>query len=518
MNLVFKWSTLALAAISSWANANEDQQCANLSFQQSEDYVIDIAAVDSKPVEFNRTAQQIRNGAVQYQIAPGEHAITFIQYPVSFFKADRFDGRYRQRTKDFDALKMKVAYIKVAADHNFQVGLTENSENAAFKIIAQQQQPCIVDSEKLLGKSNSLYVDNEPLPSHMEQSLLDIMMRLNHYHQNTINTQTNVMPIKTDGYFGAVIDDKYTNDGQIKVLSILPFSLAANIGLKSGDVISQLGEQQVDQNQGSARELFNEYIKSRGYQAELKFQVLRNGAAVGVTGENRVPIIPGSNYFLDEAEVEPFEIINTQKIDSTLEFDYERQILALQRYYESKGINADHIRLTRAKSVSKSLGLKGKALRGKGLLVSAVESNSPLSKLGVKAGDIIVSGANKALLTDSVKTFLSEVQNWQPHQKIFLSVMRTGDIVELSGVYQPDYIPAFSVMFDMHSEKYIQQAQDKPRNRFVRDSIIRVVAERENIISMPASSYVGHSSIGHNRVNSGNNSGNSGSGNNSTKN
>jgi len=464
MNLVSKIATMGLVTLSINSYADESKQCSTIVIDQSDDFILDIGKVDSKPVEMKKNYRKIMSGRTEYQVAPGEHVISFLQYPKAYFQMTKSHFGPRASGKGLVDVKLKVMHIDIKPDHQLKVGLTENSDSAALTLISQKQELCVKKKNNFIGFENTLYVDKEPLPVQLNQRLSRVMKRIKDYHQQTKSYEANVTPISMDEYFGTVIDDNFSESNHIKVLSVLPFSLAAKLGLKSGDLITKLANKPVDVSKGNPRALFDRYLLAGvKYYDPIILQVIRNNEVLELRKDKRLTIIPGSHYSFNTAAVQPMQITNTKKMDPQLAFDYHREILALHSYYEAKGITADKVRLFRDKTVSKSLGIKGKELGGVGLLILSIAENSPMKKLGLNKNDIIIGINNAEELIDTVSLLLSQVEKLQMHDKVSLLVKRAGKEQELKGIFQPEMVPGFSLALDMNAEQYIKDYRKRYR-------------------------------------------------------
>ncbi|WP_206483173.1 PDZ domain-containing protein [Thalassotalea sp. G2M2-11] len=447
-------------------NSYAKEQCSVLTFEQTDDFVLDLASVDSKPVLVSRNYREVMSGRHEYKIMPGEHSITLLQYPKSYYQLSNSDFAPRASAKGLVDVKIKVFHLKIDSGYKLTIGLTENSEFAPINLVNQQSTNCELQSDDIIfGKKDSLYVDNEPLPDELEQGLTRVMTRIRDYHQQERDFEANIVPTKIDEYFGSVIDDDYSDKNQIKILTVLPFSLAAELGLKSGDSIIGMGNRNITKNDGEPRDLFASYIKGVDYKAPLIFDVIRDHEKLKITGKKQFKIIPGSHYSFDNTTNQPLQITNRKRLDPKLAFAYDREMLALQEYYRTKDIKADYIRLHRDKRLSNSFGLKGKAIKGAGILVTFLTESSPMKKLGLKKDDLIITLGDGSKATDNIETLIAQTRAWQPNESVSMVVKRDGKSVELQGVYEPQYLPGYTLSLEVNAEKYINEARQELRKK-----------------------------------------------------
>ncbi|MDG1751592.1 MAG: PDZ domain-containing protein [Thalassotalea sp.] len=462
MNLVFKIIVFSVLLLSQQVSADETLQCSIFSINQNDEYILKIIAVDGQPLVEKASYRQIIDSRVTYQITPGEHTLTLRQYPKSYFQLMQSHFAPRASAKGAKDIKVKVIHLNVEPNYSFQIEMIDNSENSALHVNSFEPQVCkSVDEDNFIGEKSTIIVDKEPLPNLLEEKLNSLRTRLYQFHQHTLTNEANIIPIKVDEYFGSIIDDKYSQNNRIKVLSVLPFSIASSLGFKSGDDITHMGNEPINPDLGTSRELFENYIQTVKNNDLLIFTIARANKIKILEGKKRLIIIPNSYYHFKESNLKRLQITNNKKMDEQTTFDYERQIIALYEYYKSKGLVADQVKIYRNETESSNLGIQGKAIQDVGLLISSVKSMSPMDKIGLKASDIIVKATNKTLITDSAAALTSQTQQWRNGQLISIDVKRDGQFLELTGIFEAEFIPAFSLTIDLKSHEYMTELQKK---------------------------------------------------------
>jgi C-terminal processing protease CtpA/Prc len=462
MNLVFKLIIISFLLLSQQISANETLQCSTFSINQNDEYILKIIAVDGHPFIEKANYRKVIASRVTYQITPGEHTLTIRQYPKSYYQHMMSNFATRPSARGVEDIKVKVIHLKVESDYSFQIEMIDNNENSALHVNSFEPQICkSIDEGNFIGEKSTIIVDKEPLPNLLEEKLNSLRTHLYQFHQHTLTNEANIIPIKVDEYFGSIIDDNYSQNNRIKVLSVLPFSIASSLGFKSGDVITHMGNEPINPNLGTSRELFENYIQTVKNNDLLIFTISRANKIKILEGKKRLIIIPSSYYHFKESSLKGLQITNNKKMDEQTTFDYERQIIALYEYYKSKNMEADQVRIYRDKTESKNLGIQGKAIKGVGLLISSVKSMSPMDKIGLKAGDVIVKATDKNLITDSVASLISQTKHWHSGQSISLEVKRGEQLLVLSGTFEAEHIPAFSLTIDAKSHEYMAELQKK---------------------------------------------------------
>ena len=462
MNSVFKTIGIFLLLVNLPVLADEKRQCSTFSIQQNNDYILIIIAVDGHPLLEKLNYRRVLDSRVTYQITPGEHTLIIRQYPKSYYQHMKSNFAARPSTRSLEDIKVKEIHLNVEPDFNFQIEMVESNENSALHVNSFEPQVCVANDEvTFIDEKGTVLEDKLPLPELLEESLNNLREQLYQFHQSTLTNEANIVPIKIDEYFGSIIDDNYTQNNRIKVLSVLPFSLASNLGFKSGDEITHLGNEPINVDLGTSRELFESYIGKVRINDILKFTVNRADKSKVLEGRKQLIIIPSSYYHFKKHNVSQLQVTNNKKMDDQTTFEYQRQIIALSEYYKSKNVTADQVKIYRSKRENKNLGIQGRALAGIGLLINAVKSMSPMDKIGLQVGDVIVKATDKNVITDSAAALLSQTQHWHNGQLISLEVKRGEQLITLTGTFEVDYIPAFALTIMLKSHEYMTELQKK---------------------------------------------------------
>ena len=436
--------------------------CSTFTIKQNDDYILEVVGVDGKVLAKKANYRKTIDSRVTYQISSGEHTLTLLQYPKSYYQLKQSHFGPRASAKGREVVKEKYIHLNVLPNHHFQLEMIEKSEKAGIHINSFEKSTCKVSDEiTAIGGDNRLIIDKEPLPKLLEQQLTLIQKQLYQFHQQSQTNEVNLIPINIDQYFGSILDDEYTQNNHIKVLSVLPFSIASSLGFKSGDLITQLGGETINPDKASSRELFETYIGNVKFEHTMKFDIIRGGKKMEIEGIKQVAIIPASFYHFNQTTTNQLQLVNNKMMDPQTTFSYQRQIIALYDYYKAKNLAADQIKLYRDKSISKDLGIQGKALKGQGLLIYTVTRMSPMEKIGLQSGDIIVKATNENILTDNITALISQARHWQEGQIITLLVNREDKLIELTGQFEATEIPAFTLTIDLKSHEYLSEMRKK---------------------------------------------------------
>ena len=442
--------------------ADEKRECSTFSINQNNDYILKVIAVDGHPLLEKVNYRKVLDSRVTYQITPGEHTLIIRQYPKSYYQHMKSNFATRPSARGLEDIKVKEIHLNVEPDFNFQIEMIESNEKSALHVNSFEPQVCVANEEAtFIGEKSTVMEDKLPLPELLEENLNNLRERLYQFHQQTLTNEANIIPIKVDQYFGSIIDDNYSQNNLIKVLSVLPFSMASTLGFKSGDEITHMGNEPISSDLGTARELFESYIDKVHINDILKFTVKRENKSKVLEGRKQLIIIPSSYYHFKKHNVSQLEVTNNKKMDDQTTFEYQRQIIALSEYYKSKNVSADQVKIYRNKKESNNLGIQGRAVKGSGLLITSVKSKSPMDKIGLNKGDIIVKATDKTVITDSAAALLSQTQHWHNGQLISLEVKRGEQLITLTGTFDVGYIPAFALTIMLKSYEYMTELQKK---------------------------------------------------------
>ncbi|MFT6206897.1 MAG: C-terminal processing protease CtpA/Prc [Colwellia sp.] len=103
----------------------------------------------------------------------------------------------------------------------------------------------------------------------------------------------NVAPLEVDTDFGIVLDDDNT---RIKLLAVLPNSLADALGLVSSDIIIAMGGKPVDLKGTSAEDIVLSYLYSVKHNDALTMVVKRNDESIQLSHQYLPLAFPEASY------------------------------------------------------------------------------------------------------------------------------------------------------------------------------------------------------------------------------
>lgn len=481
MNLVYKSFTtinhhiihLLAATVILFSISANAQQCATISFSPIEIdgklYVTMIAGHNEKVQKIYKNKASILAGTHQYYLAEGKHILNLEQWSASKYEKLRYNNRIHKKYMPINQLFQDVQ-INVIAGQHYQFELLTNKDHSGLlKLKTTSAQPCTEEEDLILSsKKNTVNVDilNSPLlPRPLEYRLRRMMTKLDDYHPKNIDKAfTNWIPSKFIGLLGTFIDDDYSLDGNaLKVLSVLPYSLANKLKLVSGDNITHLNDIKIKASNKTPNQQFDEYFSALNIGEEIKITVQRNNKEQTLTGDFMPMITPALTYQVhigDSLIKSPQVVINSTELPEKIEFEFKQLMLHLSDYYLSNGVTQSSVVISRDKLIDTDIGLSGGKValpNSVGLAIEQVTQHSFAEKFGLKKSDIIVKINNINITEDNINTLVNSLPTLKSSQQVSLTVQRKGRDVILKGTYEPITLVGFHLAIDLQS---IQDGRD----------------------------------------------------------
>jgi len=474
-----------------------NEQCGVVNMSSNNEFVLDLLRIDNVDVYQRKSLNKMLEGRYTINLAPGMHVLNIGLIDKAEYKRLWMKGRSVNYAK---SLKGKLVRLDVDLNTHYSFALSEDNSTI---VVNEKESACSVATDgNIFDEELEEYIDNEPLPNQVETQLNSIMNRL----ANTLiggannNAVANILPLKVDQYFGTVIDDEYTENGTFKVLSVLPYSMAAHYGLRSGDEIIKLDDMTNFNQNTSARAVMNNFLSTAFENRKKKTRyinmtVLRNDKMIEIGGKFTANLIPQSAYTIGNVPAHN-KMVNYQELPEKLNFEYERFLLTLQDYYKTKGIIDKQVIVKRDRQRSKRIGFSGQEVIGQGLKVMGMENNSVLKSVGVMKGDLLLYLNDDEKLIDQARRFAESLNRLDENEAFSLTVLRNDKVVILSGDFQVNYTPSFALNIDMASIekglKLIKNAKfGNPLDRGIIHAKSRNQTSRSGHYSRPGASRVG---------------------------
>ena len=316
MNLAFKsiskvllltvtYSLLSLTKLSA-------SECATISFSgnevEGEGYVIVLVGSNGRAININGNLV----GIEEHYLEEGEHSLIIEVWNGNDYKKIRkfIARKNKNRGRLFKKIKVnnvmyeqkKIIKINVKADHNYNLELQGNLPENEVILQSKTKMKCNIGDQSLLLAKKNVKADtisgNTSLPEELEYRLRRVMAKIHKYHNegSEYKAYSNIVPVKFNDYFGTVIDKQYAVNGSLKVLSVLPYSVASKLGLASGDNIISFNGQPVKASQKSPTTKLTTYLSSIKLNKNISIQIIRNGNKLTLNTKNVPVVIPEISY------------------------------------------------------------------------------------------------------------------------------------------------------------------------------------------------------------------------------
>jgi C-terminal processing protease CtpA/Prc len=477
-----------------------NEQCGVVNMPSNNEFVLDLLRIDNEKSYKRKSLNKILDGRYTINLSPGTHVLN-----IGIFDKEEYKRLWMKGRSVNYAKSMKVELVRLNIKENTHYTFALSEDNSTIRVNENQSACSVEKGGEIFGEKWEEYIDNEPLPRKEEAQLNSIMNRLANTFTSgsTMNKVANVLPLKIDQYFGTVIDNEYTRMDSLKVLSVLPYSLAAHYGLRSGDEIITLDNIDVYKKGIMPREAMNNYLLAAFENPKKKTKyiniaVRRNNKNIEIGGKFNPNLIPQSAYYIGDVP-QHNKIINYQELPEKLNFEYERFLLTLKDYYQKKGITDKEIIVKRDRQRSKRIGFSGQEIIGQGLKVMSIEDNSVLKSIGVMKGDLLLYLNNDKKLIDQAGRFAKSLNRLAEKETFSLTVLRNSKAISLSGDFQANYTPSFALNIDMASiEKGLKLIKDEkfgdPANRRIKHQ--RIITRPIDRQAHPNDSRVGQVTTG----------------------
>lgn len=390
--------------------------------------------------------RKIINGDKTYYLASGEHELTVEYWDEKDFRrlyTKTIFGSKLPKDSIFVPIKMSTFKLKTFDNLAYKVDFKLNGE---VNITTKKIQ-CTLSGKQLLPAITvePLTIPDDILPEHLERRLRVVMNKM---LKN--GPKSGLIMSKISNYFGAVQDNNYQGrKGDIRVLTVLPYSLAYNLGLLSGDVIVGYG----DENYTTLAK----FLASLKFKNKIEINILRNENLIKLEMEYHPVVIPQVLYGNNEKATQK-DLITGVEFDAKLEFEFDQLLVEISDYYRKDNFKGK-LNLVRDNTLSPLFGLTGTLEKASPstyrIIVDHVHPTSAAEILGLKVGDKILSVNEKTMNTRDIKHINDILRNHQQGREYKVLLLRNGIETTLTGYYTASEFSAFSVIIDLDSiDKY----------------------------------------------------------------
>lgn len=376
------------------------------------------------------------------ELESGEHTLSFRQWtPVEY-------TRVAKERRSFHIVKqLPLIDFSLDFEAGFQYDLSISKEN---RISISSKRPidakCQENIERFLpAKSNEYFT--EKLPSHLVYALYVAMYEYQH-SQNTI--KQGYMPLSILDYFGGIVDSKYRNNNQLRVLAVTPFSLASDIGLKAGDYLTKLGNNKVSDSEVNGKLMLTNYISQQPFGAEISFEVIRNGKVIKLEG-NYIPVImPELKFGLSKFDKNP--LFFPAEFDKQVAKRFQSALIELSLLYGKEATGLFNIELPAIEDPK--YGVSGDIVwdnNGFGFVVSNVSNNSPAAALGLRKRDIISKINSNTIKSHNMSELSLQFLKLENNKPYSILIVRNGKKQLLKSIMKRRILPLVSLKIDFES-------------------------------------------------------------------
>ncbi len=477
------------------------QQCATINFPLTErsgkEYVALIVGHNDEMVEKYDNKDEISMGQHNYYLAEGKHTLVIEQWPVSKYKKLRYNNKIHKRYLPVE-IHSQVVQVNVIGNQHYQFEFLANKDNFTWVNLkkevskdcgAQKKKIYPAKKENLDEISLSTALLSEPL----EYRLRRMMTKISAYQTETkhAKSQSNIIPTQFNQIIGTVIDENYSLNGEaLKVLSVLPYSLANQLKLLSGDNITHLNDIKIQASAQSPNEKFGRYFSSLVIGEKIKITIIRDNKKQQLRGEY-VPIIsPEVTYQLSEDSLShhsPQTLINNTHLSGQISLELDQLVLELNDYYNEQGLTQPFIQISRDQSFDRNIGLSGnKVLLNDevGLAIENVDQESFAEKFGLKQGDVLVKINDIPITQGNLNDLVKSLTKLNVAEEISLTVKRANSYVTLTDFYQPLKLVGFTLNIDLQSGDNGLAMLDKLQKAY-KDNELRILRQQNSARNRP---------------------------------
>jgi len=467
------------------------QQCATINFSLTErdgkEYVALIVGHNDEMVEKYSNKNEISTGQHNYYLAQGKHTLVIEQWPVSKYKKLRHNNRIHKRYLPVQ-IHSQVVQINVINNQYYQFEFLANNDNSTWiKLKKEANKDCVAPKKKIFAaKKDNLDTSISTiavLPEPLEYRLRRMMTKVSAYQDNT---KSNIIPTQFNQIIGTVIDESYSLNGKaLKVLSVLPYSLANKLKLRSGDLITHLNDTEIQASDQSPNHRFGNYFSALVVGEKIKITIVRDNKKQQLRGEYVPLISPEVTYLLSEDSLShhtPQTLINNKHLSGQISLEFDQLVLELSDYYKEQGFNQPFIKISRDKSFDRNIGLSGNkvTLDGEvGLAIENIDQDSFAEKFGLKQADIIVKINDTPITKANLASLVESLTKLGAAEEVSLTVKRAGQYVTLTDFYQPLKLVAFTLNIDLQSGDNGLAMVDKLQKAY-KDNYLRILRQQNS--------------------------------------
>jgi hypothetical protein len=336
LKLVMVMASLPVLFLGQTAHASE---CSSISFDTSiikgKKVILELLGSNGIAIPQPKKYQKILKGNHEYYLSPGMHTLILNQWNKGEFSSYNKNLRRGRSVKNPPTPIQKTANIQIENNQHYQLVLTETEAGTMVEIADQKSSSC---SGKYIAnaKVNDPKLSVDALPAEIEQQLSLVMNSLSAYHKKTADKRddVNIVSRKLNDYFGTALAKEFIGN-KLQVNTVIPNTLADQIGLKKGDLITKIGENEPSTAGKTPAQVINAYLKDRTFGEKITLAVTRSGQSIELSGDYIPIVVPEAYYTVDK--MIKSGVINQSSLSAPLTFQFDQLLLAINNHYKKMG-------------------------------------------------------------------------------------------------------------------------------------------------------------------------------------
>ena len=451
------------------------KECATIEFfsteKTNEDFVYFISDHNGYRLSKSRNKYDIIEGEKIYYLESGTHKVVVERWPVDSFRKIRKGKKIKNKyiPKNITSQNL-ILNVEENYHYKFEFVLDE-AKQATIILKAKSVQSC-EKYRPLQAKDEIGQMDQPALSKDLEYRLRKLMTKIQSHHKSVASNENgNFFPLYINSFIGTTIDKDFVeNNTAIQVLSVLPYYLANNFNLMSGDKITHLNGVSINASNGTPSQLFNEYIKGLFYGDNFTATVVRNGKELEISSEYKPKILPELSYqFVASNNQRKLDtLINQKSLPPSLYFEFNELILEIVEFYQKHDYQKEHAYIYRAQKQDKTFGFSGKRFVDSGVIGLRIEEILPGSvaqKLGLQTEDIITAINDVHISNENLTILINSLTELKGGEKLSVLVQREKKTISLEGDYSPEELAGFEIDINLNTITLAKIALNKFKNR-----------------------------------------------------
>jgi C-terminal processing protease CtpA/Prc len=450
------------------------KECATIEFfsteKNNEDFVYFMSDHNGYRLSKSRNKYDIMEGEKIYYLEDGTHKVVVERWPLDSFRKIRKGKKIKSKYIPEDIVIQNLI-LNVKENHHYKFEfILDESKNPTIVMRSKSVKSC--EKYRLLQAKDEIVQTEQPeLSKDLEYRLRKLMTKIQFHHKSTgSNENGNFLPLYISPFIGTSIDKDFAdNNTAIKVLSVLPYYIANNFNLMSGDKITHLNGVSINTNNGTPSELFNEYIEGLFYGDNFSATVVRNGKEFEISSEYKPKILPELSYqFVNEDNHNKIDtLINQKSLPSSLNVEFNELVLEIVEFYQKHDYQEEYAYIYRDEKQDRTFGFSGKRFVDSGVIGLRIEEILPggvAQKLGLRIEDIITTINDVHINHENLTILINSLSELKGGEKLSVIVQRGKKTISLERDYSPEQLAGFEIDINLNTITLAKIALNKFKN------------------------------------------------------